>query len=316
MTGRGLGRWRGSWGALGLSLLCISFAWGGEFVVYDPFEGARIEPDKWFGSASRRSSSILEASRFVAGGKLRLSIVGYGGQGSDSGRRTASFGLERRAARPMTAIQAEMTVASAMAETCPNNAESSQGRAQLVSSFFNHGGSGAKGDRRGDVVAVLEKVADSRDGHLIRAIVLRCASWTCATGEMIKALRFERQWRLSEADVLRMAWEPLASQFVFTVNPGAATEEIRRIAYDKTMGPLKPPERQRARIRVRHHGANCQSGRRGVVMDVAVDDVQIRFLDAQARAALAAQEWTPAAPPEGAPLSPSRREIGPVETAR
>ena len=294
MRQNGLAPWGRWWGlGLGLSLICASFAWGGEFVVYDVFEGARIEPDKWFGSETTRPSSTLEASRFVADGKLHLSTVGYGGQGANTGRHTGSFGLGVRSSRPITAMQAEMTVMSAMAETCPDNSQSSQGRAQLVSFFFNHGGSGKGGDLSGDVVAVLEKVADSRDGNFIRAVALRCTSWSCGQGELIKSLLFKHSWTLSEADVLRIEWEPSNTQFVFTVNPGAATEEIRRIAYDKTMGRLKPPEQQRQRVRVRHHGANCKAGRRGVLINVAVDDVQLRFLDAKTTAALS----TPASAP-------------------
>jgi len=282
----------GWWTVLGLSVLLASasLASGDEFVLHDHFDDAhRIRPDKWVGSETRRSNWVLEASRFVAGGKLHLSAVGYGGMASNRGRETGSFGLGVQTSRPITALQAELTVIQAMAETCAENAESTQGRAQLVGFFFNDGSRSRKGDLTGDVVAVLEKVADSWDGYFIRAIVLRCTSWTCTTGETIKALLFRRQWTLSQPDVLRMEWEPLDSQFVFTVNPGAEGEEMRRIAYDTAIRPSTSPPVQRQRIRVRHHGANCQGGRRGVLMTVAVDDVYLRFLDPGALAALSSQ---------------------------
>ena len=276
-----LGRWIAL--ALCVSLAGARFAAGFELVLHDNFDDSdRIRPDKWYGSETRRPNAILEASRFVAGGKLHLSAVGYGGMASDRGRETGGFGLGVQASGAITALQAELTVTQALAQTCAENAESTQGRAQLVGFFFNDGSRSRKGDLTGDVVAVLEKVVDSRDGHLIRAIVLRCASWTCATGETIKALLFQRQWTLRRPDVLRMTWEPRHAQFVFSVNPGAAAEETRRIAYNKAIRPLKPSQVQRQRIRVRHHGANCKAGRRGAVMSVAVDDVYLRFPDAKA----------------------------------
>ena len=282
----------GWWAVLGLSVLLAgaSLASGDELVLHDHFDDShRIRPDKWVGSETRRPHWILEAARFVAGGKLHLSAVGYGGMGSNLGRETGSFGLGVQTSRPITALQAELTVTRAMAQPCAENALSTQGRAQLVGFFFNDGSRSRKGDLTGDVVAVLEKVADSKDGHFIRAIVLRCTSWTCTTGETIKALLFQRTWTLSQPEVLRMEWEPLDSQFVFTVNPGAEGEETRRIAYGKALRPSKSPQIQLQRIRVRHHGANCQAGRRGVLMTVAVDDVYLRFLDPGAIAALSSQ---------------------------
>ena len=96
-------------------------------------------------------------------------------------------------------------------------------------------------------------------------------------GETIKALLFKYKWELSQPDVLRIAWEPQGSEFVFSVNPGAAGEEIRRIAYDPALRPRQSPQFQLQRIRLRHHGANCQAGRRGVLLHVAVDDVYVRF---------------------------------------
>jgi hypothetical protein len=268
--------------------------WGRELVLYDRFERPRIEPDKWFGSETRRPSAILEASRFVKGGKLYLIAVGYGDMGSNAGRQTGSFGLGVKTPRSITALQAELTVTNVMAQTCAANAESTQARAQLVGFFFNDGSDSQrqKGDLSGDVVAVLEKMADSRDGNLIRATVLRCVSWTCSQGQTIKALLFKRKWTLSQPDVLRIEWEPSNSQFVFTVNPGAEGEEIRRIAYDSALRPLQPPQWQLQRIRVRHHGANCQAGRRGALMNVAVDDVYVRFLERQAIGAVSSEAVT------------------------
>jgi len=269
----------------------MSFTWGGEFVLYDHFETPRIEPDKWFGSETRRPHRVLEASRFVKEGKLYLIAVGYGDTGSNAGRQTGSFGLGLKPSGSLTGLQAELTVTNVMAQTCAANAESTQARAQLVGFFFNDGSGSQrqKGDLTGDVVAVLEKVADSRDGNLIRAIVLRCMSWTCSQGQTIKALLFKRKWTLSQPDVLRIEWERLDSQFVFSVNPGAEGEESRRIAYDPALRPRPPSQRQLQRIRVRHHGANCQAGRRAALMTVAVDDVYVRFPAPQATQAVAAE---------------------------
>ena len=293
MRGEDVARW-GRWLVLGLlvTLASTGAAWGSEFVLYDAFETPRIEPDKWFGSETRRPSAILEASRFVKDGKLYLIAVGYGGTRSDAGRRTGSFGLGVKSSRSITALQAELTFTKRMAQTCPDNVESTQGRAQLVGFFFNDGSGKQrqKGDLTGDIVAVLEKVADSRDDNFMRAIVLRCTSWTCSKGETIKALLFKRKWTLNEPDVLRIAWEPPTSQFVFRVNPGAEGEETRRIAYDPAIRPLKSPRFQLQRIRVRHHGANCKEGRRGALLNVTVDDVYVRFLDPKAIAALSSQE--------------------------
>ena len=291
-------RW-GLWVVLGLSVIGANagFTSGSELVLHDNFDDSdRIRPEKWYGSETRRPNTILEAARFVADGKLHLSAVGYGGVRSNGGRETGSFGLGVKTARAITTLQAELTITNAMAETCVENTEATQGRAQLVGFFFHDESRSQrqKGDLTGDVVAVMEKVADSKDGNFIRALVLRCTSWTCNKGETIKALLFTRKWELSQPDVLQIAWEPQGSQFVFTVNPGAEGTETRRITYDEAIRPLKPPKWQLQRIRVRHHGANCKAGRRGALMNVAVDDVYLQFLDPQALAALSSQEVTSA----------------------
>ena len=307
----------GSWLWIGLlvSLAGASVTSGGEFVLYDNFnDSARISPEKWFGSETKRPNSMLEAYRLVASGKLHLSAVGYGGIGSNVGRRTGSFGLGVKTSRPITALQAELTVTHANAQGCRENTLSAQGRAQLVAFFFHHGEERRKGDLTGEVVAVFEKVADSKEGHFIRALVLKCTSWSCSKGESIKALLFHRTWRLSEPDTMRIEWEPEASQFVFTVSADAQTGETRRITYDKALGPLKPPKVQRQRLRVRSHGANCRSGRRGVLMTASVDDVYLRFLDAKASAALSSRALTSSVARRGEMTSPPQREVSSGES--
>jgi hypothetical protein len=287
-----LARW-GRCVALGLSVMVagVRLTSGAELVLHDNFDTSdRIRPEKWYGSATHRPNTILEAARFVADGTLHLSAVGYGDMESNTGRHTGSFGLGVKTSHALTTLQAELTVTHAIAEPCAENAESTQGRAQLVGFFFNDGSRRRKGDLTGDVVAVMEKVVDSKDGKFIRALVLRCTSWSCHTGQTIKALLFQRTWMLSEPHVLRIAWEPLQFQFVFTVNPGAEAEETRRIAYDKALRPRKLSTLQRQRIRVRHHGANCQAERRGVLMHVAVDNVYVRVLDPKVIAVLSSQE--------------------------
>lgn len=287
-------RWGWWMGWLLTGWVGASVAWGSTWTLHDNFEAsARIEPNKWFGSESRQPSSIREASRYVADGKLQLSAVGYGGNQASTGRRTASFGLGLRTPPPITAIQAELTVTNAVAEACSDNEHATQGRAQLVSSFFIHEGSGKRGDLTGHVVALLEKVVDSRDGNFIRALALRCVSWSCGQGKLIKSLLFKRTWRLHEADIFRIEWEPSAHHLMFSVNPGSADKETHRIPYDKAMTPLKAPKQQRQRVRIRHHGANCKAGRRGVLMHVAVDDVYLQLWDAKRTAAFSKPEQAP-----------------------
>ena len=127
------------WVVLGLivSLVGARVVYGSELVLHDHFDdSARIQPAKWFSSETYRPNSTLEASRFIADGKLQLSAVGYGGVQSNDGRQTGTFGLGVKTSRPITALQAELTITRAMAQTCPENALSSQGRAQLVGFFF------------------------------------------------------------------------------------------------------------------------------------------------------------------------------------
>lgn len=291
------GRW---WLGLGLSLFFASVrvTFGEGLVLHDDFDtSALILPDKWESSETRRPNSIREATRYVDGGKLYLSAVGYGGMRSNEGRQTGTFGLGVKTSGLITALQAELTVTDRVAQACPENRLSTQGRAQLVGFFFNDGSRSAEGDLTGDIVAVMEKVVDSQAGQFIRGLVLRCTSWSCSSGEMIKALLFKRPWVLNQPDVLRMEWEPSESQFVFSVNPESDAAQTRRIGYDKASGSSQPPTRQLQRIRVRHHGANCESGRRVALMSVAVDDVYLRFLDPKTAFGLGSKATLAVTPP-------------------
>ena len=200
--------WRGWWVRLWvtITLASASLTWAEPFVLHDGFEEARIAPGRWMGMATQGRQSLREMGRFIADGKLHLIAVGYGNNWLNRGREIGSVGLGVQTNRPVTALEAEMTVLTASVDPCPENANSTQGRAQLAGFFFNVGSPRVKGDQTGDYMAQLEKVADSRAGRFIRAQVLRCTSPSCARAKSIKALLFKQRWVLNKPDVLRIEW--------------------------------------------------------------------------------------------------------------
>lgn len=250
----------------------------GQLVPYDDFSTDLIDPGKWHGNEtpSSRNNPNTEALRLIEDGKLRMMARAYGGTDADTGRSGGNFGLAVRRSDLVTMMQAEVTVLSATVEDCPENSLSTRARAQLFGYFFNDG-SGGPGDSTGDVVAGFDKRVDSRSGNSFLAFVARCTTSGCGAADTIAFEIFDTPMLIGQADTMRLEWDAAGEQFMFTLNPASADEEVKTISYAGIVVNMGPSDFGLDRLRLRNQAANCVSGRRMSALEVLYDDVQLNI---------------------------------------
>ncbi len=248
-----------------------------QLVPYDDFSNPRIDPAKWQGHESPRDDNPnAEAFRRIQNGQLQITLLSYGGTDTDAGRRTGRFGLAVRNPDLVTAMQADVTVVRAAAQDCVASASSSRARGQLVGRFFNDGSSSGPGDHTGDVPVGIHKARDSKVGDRIEAFINRCLTPDCQSTEELAGLALNSTWVLGQADTLRLEWDEVGEQFIYTVNPGSPAEESVALSYEGLVANAGPPGFDLKRFRISNTGANCTSGRKLVFMQALFDNVQLK----------------------------------------
>lgn len=263
------------------AFLVLPSAGGAQLVLYDDFSLKTINPDNWHGgeSDSAASGPSTESSRGIKGGKLQLQLTSYGGTSSDTGLPPNS-GILRLLINdpgPVTAMQAKVTVKSALTEHCEANTTPTRVRAGIRGSFFNDGSSSGAGDQTGDIRAQFEKRRTSTTGggftDSIRAFINRCSDADCDTSTTPASHTFTKVWAKNKPDTLKLEWDPANDRFLFTVNPGTAEEESQALSY--TVSDADSPGSAFRQLEVRNRAANCTAGRRAGSITALFDNVMI-----------------------------------------
>jgi hypothetical protein len=125
-------------GWLLVSLLCLLGvpAYAAErLVLYDDFNAAHIDPDKWWGGEAEGPGT--KAIRQLQDQRLSLVYRSYGKTDSDSGNPRNDFYLIFRNSAAVTAIQATVKVNDAADTGCSSNPEATVVMAILGGFFFD-----------------------------------------------------------------------------------------------------------------------------------------------------------------------------------
>ena len=223
--------------SLGLlaALLLYGLAGTGQAQVsYDTFPGPRIDPAKWFSpgeTVGDADSPSLETQIAIVSGRLQMSLTTYGATDND----TLASGVGRQSIRisdpsGITLIQADVLVNAFTVQACAANPTPSVSSVELVGTFFNDGSVGP--GRTGDIAAVFRLSRASNSAvNRIEAFMYRCENGCFIPANVEDSRVFAATWTLNVARTLRMEWDATANEFRFTVDPGAASQEIQTIPY-------------------------------------------------------------------------------------
>lgn len=247
-----------------------------QLVLYDNFNGKRIDPSKWQGGEFViPGAPHAETARRIEDGKLELSLTSYGTTLSDSGTAgITNTRLQVTSPAAVTTLQAAVTVMSATVNGCAANMmTATRARANLFGSFFNDGTSPGPGNLTGDIRATLHKVRDSILGDRIEAFLNRCTNAACSSTAQLGFHVFTTVWEKEEADTLRVQWDSPNNQFLYTVNPGLQGEETVALGYAVPDALL--PVFAFKQLSVANSVASCTTGRPSATIKARFDNVRV-----------------------------------------
>jgi len=181
-----------------MALLCAPANAQGPFVLYDDFNSALMDPDKWTSSESRGVGvTLLETVRELHGNRLLLGARAFGNtvpisspptpvpsMGTRSGDVNSAFGVTQG----FQSLRVSVKVGQAQATGCPDfNATPTTARARLIGFYFNAVKEiPTPGDRTHDVLAQIriQRASNSPDKSQILEVygdVVRCLDQGCSS---------------------------------------------------------------------------------------------------------------------------------------
>lgn len=264
-----------------------------QFVDYDDFSSGVIDPEKWQGTSVEGpfAGPTAKALRVVDNGALRLVLVSWGGDNSNSGflatRERLNFRQLGTLGGPgfITGMRARVTVLDVDVQDCATNPDtgnstfnSLRARAELGGWFFNDGGGGAS-NRTGNILAFLKLLRGADGLNRIEGNVTRCADAACgATTSPIPAASLSTRWSLGTPLILEVVWNQPNGKFTFTVtNPATLAAESKDAVYQGTITDAGPPTVGGFNaLQVLNTVKNCSPARKRVATDALFDNVQVR----------------------------------------
>lgn len=265
-----------------------------DFENYDRFNASPlIDPERWHGVSVEGdfNQPATEWIRMIEGGQLRLALVSYGNNTSDTGNTTRRQGLGMRnlgtigGSHFIVGMKAVATVLDAEMQDCPTNPDttSARARAHLIGSFFNDG-TGPVGDATGDILVQLQLQKDPDGVNRITATLIRCAplpvSQSCNQGTTFpmtgNPVTFDMQWSVNTPVVLTLLWQKAVHRFKLTaVSAGVA--EVKFIDYTGVLDDSSALHGfDFKNVRVNNTADNCVGSRKRAFMDVLFDNVKVK----------------------------------------
>ncbi len=206
---------------LGVLIGVPGYAVAERLVLYDDFNAAQIDPDRWSGmggSTEEPSNASTEAIRQIQDNRLHLLYRSHGRTDSDSGMSRNEFFLMFSNSAAVTAIQATVQVTDAAAVSCPGNPEATIAEAMLGGLFFSTTPStpGSAANNMAAVIAVARQSNSTAppDVLQVQSVVFHCANAICTDGSMLH-LQNLGPVKLGEMVRLRVQWDRDNHRFVF-----------------------------------------------------------------------------------------------------
>jgi hypothetical protein len=245
-----------------------------QWQLYDSFSHPLINPERWSGfeASGGLAAPNTETARHVILGVLHQKLVGYGSAASDSGSASHTTGLQVTDPASVIGIQAKVAVIAAIAKGCAGNTTTARARAQLIGEFFNNG-SGGPSDRTGDILAGIQKQLDSLAGRQILAFINRCNDAGCTSFTSLATHLFGTTWNFGQSHVLRVEWDAVSNEFIFTINPGSSSEESHVLSYGES--DSAPPVLDFKRLSLNSTTPNCERDQLKTSIHAAFHNVHV-----------------------------------------
>jgi hypothetical protein len=243
-------------------------------VLYDNFNAALINPDKWIGG---EFGAGREALRVIQNSQLRMMARGYGNTSSDYGVWNWSDRLNFMEPTNITIIKATVSLAGFQAIGCNSNPNYSSGAAAYITGYFFNTGTPIPGNATNDIRARIGIQAYTNtsvppQNLQATAYVSKCTNSDCTTTIRISSKDLGTV-SLSQKVTLYIKWDKLNHRFIFQRD---AQPKVYA-PYDVVKYPdTSPPGINAKRLEVRGDAANCTELPRAVgFTDAFFDNVYI-----------------------------------------
>jgi hypothetical protein len=243
--------------------------------LYDDFNSALIDPNKWFGSELGEAG--LDLVREAVRGKLRMATAAYGNTTSDTGRRQERVRLNFSRPNEVSEIVATVRILKARIQGCAANPDPTIVETRIGGSFFN-ASVPTLGSHLNDVAAFIEveriSEADGSDGPLhAHAVVRQCtavdAEEDCSDSTVLFSQNLGPVVLGRRTDLL-LQWDEANDQFLFQRDTQAV------VAYHYSVSDANDPGVPGKRLVVADIVANCTTEPRpAALMETTFDDVRV-----------------------------------------
>lgn len=251
--------------------LCFSFLVQAQqsslhFVLYDNFNQQFLSPNKWATSSPCFTWSVLECTREIQNGQLRLAVRGYGATNSNQGTQYGESELHFIKPGPIKSIAAQLVIRRASAQSCSANPEVSHAHALLAGSFFNSG----SGNPSDDVQAflIVDRVSVNPAGELTIGAFMQWQGQFFGGVDLGPA-------KIGQNIAVQLQWDQANHQFVASwtdVDSGIVKQAVMPYSMPDSALAAAPDKL----LGVRAFTANCVGANMlAVGMEAAFDDVVV-----------------------------------------
>jgi hypothetical protein len=262
-----------------------------QFSAYDNFNFGTIDPSLWEGVSveGNFNAPTAEMIRSAETGALRLKLVAYGNDTSNSGNISPSVSLQFRqlgttgGTGSIIGIKARVTVQDAATQDCAaNSGPLTRARAQINGWFFNDGSSTGSTDSTGNIVAGFQLTKEGDGSNQVQGFLLRCTNSTCGTFETPAGIAnptFLTAWSPNTPLVLKLRVDRANGKVKFLVtNPNiAGSAESAVIDYLGIVNDAGPATNGDFKVlRVQNSVKNCLGDRKQVMMDALFDNIAVQ----------------------------------------
>lgn len=246
-------------------------------VLYDDFNSALINPDKWFGQDfGFAETDRRDQVREIRSNTLRLASSLYGDPAVTGGNRNGGSRVRFPKPQSVTAIRATVRVWDAAVSGCAAGGPATT-RGTIQGFFFNDGSGVAPTDRTGEYSAgiSISRASNSVDPpDVLRAsgFAFRCSNASCSGSSLIGSIALGTV-ALKEPTAVLLQWDEANAQFVYRLGEGAPVSVAYSVA-----SPIPPVVNSKI-IDVSNSVNSCGSGvRSAAYMDLRVDNVFVNVV--------------------------------------